>query len=45
MCCFVNNEATSSDVSSDISGNDIQCLFSNVEDVYNFNRSDVAFLL
>jgi len=34
MCCFVNNETTS----SDISANDVRCLFGNVEDVYNFNR-------
>ena len=37
MCGFVNNEAAFSDVSAD----DIQCLFGNVEAVYNFNRSDV----
>ena len=34
MCCFVNNAMTS----SNISDSDIESLFGNVEDVYNFNR-------
>jgi len=34
MCCFVNNGTASSDISAD----DIHCLFGNVEDVYDFSR-------
>jgi len=35
MCCLMNNETAFSGISAD----DIQSLFGNVEDVYNFNRS------